>query len=218
MASTVSLVLRVVTAFFRQKPHLYPKNTIPWFEPAIPKILFFYSKTFVGIGKLDFIADELDSGLLLLKKTGFLGQKFTWLDRRRGRAPFAMLLAREFGVWVGETPSAPALARRWPAKHCPRALDRRPVGGSPGGGEDDCRICTATSDMWARLNGGEGRDVIGQSGGFSHESEHDLAVMVCDFLENGSGSAESRYSSDSDSRFSELAHLAEKVLVSRQIL
>ncbi|CAL9099944.1 unnamed protein product [Musa acuminata var. zebrina] len=124
-----------------------------------------------------------------------------------------MLLAREFGVWVGETPSAPALARRWPAKQCPRALDRRPVGGSPGGGEDDCRICSATGDMWARLNGGEGRDVIGQSGGFSHESEHDLAVMVCDFLENGSGSAESRYSSDSDSRFSELAHLAEKVLL-----
>ncbi|RRT73808.1 hypothetical protein B296_00013526 [Ensete ventricosum] len=125
-----------------------------------------------------------------------------------------MLLAREFGVWVGEAPSAPALARRWPAKQCPRALDRRPVGGSPGGGEDDCRICTATADMWAsRLNGGEGRDVICQSGGFSHESEHDLAVMVSDFLENGSGSAESRHSSDSDSRFSELAHLAEKVLV-----
>ncbi|KAJ8505779.1 hypothetical protein OPV22_006665 [Ensete ventricosum] len=125
-----------------------------------------------------------------------------------------MLLAREFGVWVGEAPSAPALARRWPAKQCPRALDRRPVGGSPGGGEDDCRICTATADMWAsRLNGGEGRDVICQSGGFSHESEHDLAVMVSDFLENGSGSAESRHSSDSDSRFSELAHLAEKVLL-----
>nr|XP_009399868.1 PREDICTED: uncharacterized protein LOC103984152 isoform X2 [Musa acuminata subsp. malaccensis] len=123
-----------------------------------------------------------------------------------------MLLSPEVGVWVGETPSAPALARRWPAKQCPRALDRRPVGGSRGGGEDDCRICSATGDMWARLNGGEGRDVIGQSGGFSHESEHDLAVMVCDFLENGSGSAESRYSSDSDSRFSELAHLAEKVL------
>ncbi|ONK61949.1 uncharacterized protein A4U43_C08F35220 [Asparagus officinalis] len=48
--------------------------------------------------------------------------------------------------------------------------------------------------------------------GFSHESEHDLAALVSDFLENGSSGAESWYSSDSDSGFSDLHHLAERIL------
>ncbi|KAJ0044494.1 uncharacterized protein LOC116117733 [Pistacia vera] len=58
-----------------------------------------------------------------------------------------------------------------------------------------------TGDLWAR----------GIGGGFSHESEHDLALMVSDFLENGSGGTDSRCSSDSDSGFSDLAHLADKI-------
>ncbi|KAL8463105.1 hypothetical protein ACS0TY_033939 [Phlomoides rotata] len=49
-------------------------------------------------------------------------------------------------------------------------------------------------------------------GGVSHESEHDLAVMVNDFWENGnSGSVDSRYSSDSDSSLSDLVQLADKI-------
>lgn len=60
---------------------------------------------------------------------------------------------------------------------------------------------TATGDLWAR----------GIGGGFSHESEHDLALMVSDFLENGSAGTDSLCSSDSDSGFSDLAHLADKI-------
>ncbi|CAM8970943.1 unnamed protein product [Rhodiola kirilowii] len=45
----------------------------------------------------------------------------------------------------------------------------------------------------------------------SLESEHDLAAMVSDFLENGSGGVDSWCSSDSDSGFSDLAHLAETI-------
>ncbi|KAG7033056.1 hypothetical protein SDJN02_07109 [Cucurbita argyrosperma subsp. argyrosperma] len=73
----------------------------------------------------------------------------------------------------------------------------------------DCRVCVAGGDLWVKLSGIGGR---GQMGGFSHESEHDLALMVSDFLENGSGGAESRCSSDSDSGVSDLAHLADKIL------
>ncbi|TYI30533.1 hypothetical protein ES332_A05G395000v1 [Gossypium tomentosum] len=49
--------------------------------------------------------------------------------------------------------------------------------------------------------------------GFSHESEHDLALMVSDFLENNAGSAgaDSWCSSDSDSGFSDLIHVADKI-------
>ncbi|KAL5734707.1 hypothetical protein ACOSP7_032568 [Xanthoceras sorbifolium] len=61
----------------------------------------------------------------------------------------------------------------------------------------------ATGELWARAGG------IG--GGFSHESEHDLALMVTDFWENGSAGADSWCSSDSDSGFSDLAHLADKI-------
>lgn len=70
----------------------------------------------------------------------------------------------------------------------------------------DCRVCQAPGDVWVRAGG------VGQiGGGFSNESEHDLAIMVSDFLENGSSGAESWYSSDSDSGFSDLARLAEKI-------
>lgn len=72
----------------------------------------------------------------------------------------------------------------------------------------DCRVCVAAGDLLVRLGGG-----VGQIGGFSHESEHDLALMVSDFLENGSVGAESWCSSDSDSGLSDLALLAEKISV-----
>lgn len=76
------------------------------------------------------------------------------------------------------------------------------------GGEMDCRVCVAAGD-WLVRGGGGGVGQIG--GGFSHESEHDLALMVGDFLENGSVGAESWCSSDSDSALSDIAHLAEKI-------
>ncbi|KAK6227964.1 hypothetical protein SCA6_000304 [Theobroma cacao] len=49
--------------------------------------------------------------------------------------------------------------------------------------------------------------------GLSHESEHDLALMVSDFLENNGGSAggDSWCSSDSESGFSDLLHLSDKI-------
>uniref|UniRef100_A0A7N0ZWG2 Plant-specific domain TIGR01615 family protein n=1 Tax=Kalanchoe fedtschenkoi TaxID=63787 RepID=A0A7N0ZWG2_KALFE len=72
----------------------------------------------------------------------------------------------------------------------------------------DCGVCSPVGDVWMRFPGG-GAGQIG--GGFSHESEHDLALMVSDFLENGSGGADSRCSSDSDSAHSDLAHLADKI-------
>ncbi|KAL8051416.1 hypothetical protein ABFX02_06G146700 [Erythranthe guttata] len=52
------------------------------------------------------------------------------------------------------------------------------------------------------------------AGAMSHESEHDLAMMVNDFLENGNsggGTDLTRYSSDSDSSFSDLVLLADKI-------
>nr|XP_017223425.1 PREDICTED: uncharacterized protein LOC108199913 [Daucus carota subsp. sativus] len=52
----------------------------------------------------------------------------------------------------------------------------------------------------------------GGDGGYSHESEHDLAVMVSDFLENGSGDSHRCHnSSDSDSGFSDLPSLADNI-------
>uniref|UniRef100_A0A7N0UCI8 Plant-specific domain TIGR01615 family protein n=1 Tax=Kalanchoe fedtschenkoi TaxID=63787 RepID=A0A7N0UCI8_KALFE len=66
----------------------------------------------------------------------------------------------------------------------------------------DCGVCSPAEDMWRVMAGGQ----IG-----SHESEHDLAVMVSDFMENGSGGADSWCSSDSDSGFSDLAHLADTI-------
>ncbi|KAF5453551.1 hypothetical protein F2P56_028448 [Juglans regia] len=72
----------------------------------------------------------------------------------------------------------------------------------------DCRVCMAAGD-WLMRGGAGGVSPIG--GAFSHESEHDLALMVSDFLENGSVGAESWCSSDSDSALPDLAHLAEKI-------
>lgn len=63
-----------------------------------------------------------------------------------------------------------------------------------------------------RLHGGDvGGDFCCRSAG----SEHDLAAMVNDFIEFGSTGAESWCSSDTDSGFSDLAFLAEKISVSR---
>lgn len=81
----------------------------------------------------------------------------------------------------------------------------------------DCRVCVPGGDLWVKVGGrgggGIGLGGVAQMGGFSHESEHDLALMVSDFLENGSGGAESWCSSDSDSGVSDLPYLAEKILV-----
>lgn len=63
----------------------------------------------------------------------------------------------------------------------------------------------ATGELWARAGG------IG--GAFSHESEHDLALLVTDFWENSSVGGDSWCSSDSDSGFSDLPHLADKISV-----
>ncbi|CAN0837396.1 hypothetical protein LINGRAHAP2_LOCUS1791 [Linum grandiflorum] len=68
---------------------------------------------------------------------------------------------------------------------------------------------TATGDWWVRGM------VVGQiGGGFSHESELDLALLVSDFLENGgsSGAADSRCSSDSESGISDPHCLGNKIL------
>lgn len=58
------------------------------------------------------------------------------------------------------------------------------------------------------LNRGDG---VSSGGCYSHESEPDLAAMVSDFLENSSAGAESRYSSDTDSGYSDLAFLADRI-------
>ncbi|WCJ19616.1 hypothetical protein M5689_001900 [Euphorbia peplus] len=57
------------------------------------------------------------------------------------------------------------------------------------------------------------RGLTGQiGGGFSLESEHDLGLMVSDFLENGGSSGpDSRCSSDSESGGSDLRCLADKI-------
>ncbi|KAG9454684.1 hypothetical protein H6P81_007588 [Aristolochia fimbriata] len=76
--------------------------------------------------------------------------------------------------------------------------------------ERNCRICAAAGNLWIRL-AGRGDPFVAQIGGFSHESEHDLAAMVSEFMETGSSGAESRSCSDSDSDYSDLTHLAEKI-------
>ncbi|KAK9683299.1 hypothetical protein RND81_10G130000 [Saponaria officinalis] len=60
--------------------------------------------------------------------------------------------------------------------------------------------------------GGDGGRWRGENE-FSNESERDLGVMVSDFLENGSGGGggDSWCSSDSDSGFSDLQLLADKI-------
>lgn len=95
-----------------------------------------------------------------------------------------------------------------------RTKVRRWLAGVSGGGlkrsrfinwNMDCRVIVAGCDPWVRGQIGEG---------FSHESEHDLALMVSDFLENGSSGTESWCSSDGDSCLSDLTQLAEKIPVS----
>ncbi|KAK6117911.1 hypothetical protein DH2020_048348 [Rehmannia glutinosa] len=70
-----------------------------------------------------------------------------------------------------------------------------------------CRIYTASPhELWARQPRG------GRGGGVSFESEHDLAIMVNDFLENGNSVGNDlRYSSDSDSNLSDIVQLADKI-------
>lgn len=87
------------------------------------------------------------------------------------------------------------------------------------GGEDrflgvkNCRICMSTGDVrMTRLAGEDGRQI----GGCSLDSEHDLAFMVSDFLENWSYGADTRCSSDSDSGYSDLTRFVEKISVSYQ--
>lgn len=75
--------------------------------------------------------------------------------------------------------------------------------------EMECRVLVPGRDPWVRGQIG---------GGLSHESEHDLALMVSDFLENGSCGAESWCSSDSESSLSDLSHLAEKIPVSSLLI
>lgn len=77
----------------------------------------------------------------------------------------------------------------------------------------DINVCVAADgDLWVSVGSAGGP--IGQ---FSVESEHDLAHMVSDFLENaGSFGAESWCSSDSDSGFNDFAHLAEKIQICKR--
>ncbi|XP_051116603.1 uncharacterized protein LOC127241532 [Andrographis paniculata] len=69
----------------------------------------------------------------------------------------------------------------------------------------DCKIYAPPSDeFWTRHSGG--------GDGRSHDSEHDLAMMVRDFVENGnSGGTDSKYSSDSDSSLPDLPQLADNI-------
>lgn len=88
----------------------------------------------------------------------------------------------------------------------------------------DCRMCAAaaaTEGLWrSRLvtvggGGGSGGSMGNVGGGFSPDSEHDLAMMVSEFLEYGSGGGpDSRYSSDSESGLCDIAKLADKISVS----
>ncbi|XP_047961996.1 uncharacterized protein LOC125208426 isoform X2 [Salvia hispanica] len=73
------------------------------------------------------------------------------------------------------------------------------------GGGMNCGIYRSSSnELWPKQASG--------GGAVSHESEHDLALMVNDFLENGNScGADSRYSSDSDSSLSDLLQLADKI-------
>ncbi|KAJ3676428.1 hypothetical protein LUZ60_003840 [Juncus effusus] len=112
-----------------------------------------------------------------------------------------MILAKEFGMPIREMP----IMRHRMAKSGIFGLDSRGAGAGSKP-ERNRQICFATGpDFWARLNGSE------EIGGFSHESEHDLALMVSDFLENGSSGTESRGSSDSDNGLSEIGKMADKI-------
>ncbi|CAI9770517.1 unnamed protein product [Fraxinus pennsylvanica] len=73
----------------------------------------------------------------------------------------------------------------------------------------------AASDWLHRRNGSI---IGGEFAGNSAESEHDLATMVKDFCEIGSAGADSWYSSDSDSSFSDLAFLSDKISLHKHTL
>lgn len=75
-----------------------------------------------------------------------------------------------------------------------------------GGGE-----MSVLANNWLRRSGSA---VGGEFSSRSTGSEHDLAVLVSDFVEIGSAGAESWCSSDSDSGFSDLAYLADRISVS----
>lgn len=73
----------------------------------------------------------------------------------------------------------------------------------------------AASGVWAN------QMVDGRGGGgvVSYESEHDLAMMVSEFMENGNcGGTDSRYSSDSDCGLPELVQLADKISYLRLVM
>uniref|UniRef100_A0A0D9VAW7 Plant-specific domain TIGR01615 family protein n=1 Tax=Leersia perrieri TaxID=77586 RepID=A0A0D9VAW7_9ORYZ len=109
-----------------------------------------------------------------------------------------MLLGKEFGL---SPPPAVTPRRRAPARVAPW------TGGSPVG------------DLWLRTRGasGGGGAAADGFGSHSHESDMDLAMLVSDFLENGSsGGADSRGSSDSESGLSDLAHLADMISMYKQ--
>lgn len=107
-----------------------------------------------------------------------------------------MLLAKELGL----SPPAAVTPRRRPP---PARVPASPSSGSP----------VAVGDLWLRTKGaGGGGDGFGSH---SHESEMDLAMLVTDFLENGgTGGADSRASSDSDSALSD--HLADNISIYKQ--
>ncbi|XP_006645399.1 uncharacterized protein LOC102705965 [Oryza brachyantha] len=107
-----------------------------------------------------------------------------------------MLLAKEFAL---SPPPAATPRRRPPPRVAPRASSPSSAGASPAG------------DLWLRTRGADA------FGSHSHESDMDLAMLVADFLENGgSGGADSRASSDTDSALSDLAHLADIISMYKQ--
>lgn len=116
---------------------------------------------------------------------------------------FEMLLAKEFGLPIREMP----LPRQRMAKQGVFGLDSRGIATGSGSERNRHIYFASGADFWTRLNGPE------EMGGFSHESEHDLALMVSDFLENGSSGTDSRCSSDSDNGLSDLAQHADKISV-----
>jgi hypothetical protein len=106
-----------------------------------------------------------------------------------------MLVAKEFGV---SPPGAVA-----PRRRAPPARVAAGGGGSPVG------------ELWLRTRGAaaaEGHGGSSHGGGSSHESELDLAMLVSDFLEGGSGDS-TRGSSDGEPGLADLAHLADKISV-----
>ncbi|XP_020593822.1 uncharacterized protein LOC110033970 [Phalaenopsis equestris] len=123
-----------------------------------------------------------------------------------------MLLGEERDAQARNARSLISFSRSRPIKLGSWRLDRRSIGEvRSGDGDGDCRVCAAAGDFLARFVEREGGEFVGQIGGFSHESEHDLAMMVSDFLEDWSGGAESRYNNDSDSGFPDPKLLAENV-------